>query len=93
MTTTHPDEPHDSRKETRDTHAREEAAQSLAEVIAEPFKPASEQETRATLWPTLRDERGLWDGPAHAVTLTTSQRPKRTEKTAPDNLRAVTETR
>lgn len=72
MITTHPEDPHDSQRETMDTHRNEEAAQSMAEVIAEPYRPASEQETRAKLWPTLeprepRDERGLWDGDAHKV--------------------------
>lgn len=76
MITTNPEQPHDSRAETRTQHEREEAAQSMAEPIADAIRdgltPTPPEVTRARLWPTLppvelREERGLWDGPAHVV--------------------------
>lgn len=147
MATTNPDDPHDSRAEEMANRARDDAAQSLAELTYDatglairlraladddsycrdewsasvcrqaadmidrnnaksPAEPAAEairdgltptnpDELRARLWPSLppvelREERGLWG--SDAQTLTTSQRPTRTE-TAPDNLPAAEETR
>ncbi len=44
----------------------------MADVIAEPYRTSRPELVRQLLWPTLapkelREERGLWDGPAHKV--------------------------
>ncbi len=61
-----PDTPHDSRAETLKTHRSEEAMQSMADIIAEPFRPTAPEVIRSRLWPdlppvTLREEIGLWE--------------------------------
>ncbi len=73
-----PSQPHDSQAETLAVHRSEEAAQSMAvespagplvDAIHTALAPESPEAVKARLWPTLREERGLWEGKAKKVLL------------------------